>query len=88
MNNDVFLEENNFIIVIEDGFKKHSFNCPVCKLALRNLEDIDSFGLCGACKDCQDYFYWQNKSEWENGWRPKKEEVHEKLNNYYMIREK
>jgi hypothetical protein len=88
MNKDKFIEEKNFIIVIEEGFKKQDFDCPVCKLVFRGLEDIDSFTKFGACVDCQDLFYWPNKIKWENGWRPKKVEVHQKLNNYYMIKEK
>lgn len=85
---DNVIEEKNFIIVIEEGFKKQSFDCPVCKLVIRDLEDVNSFNFCKSCKDCQDFFYWPNKTKWNHGWRPKKEEVHKKLNNYYMIREK
>ncbi len=88
MNKDIVVEEKDFIIVIEEGFKKQPFDCPVCKLVIRDLEDVNSYAMCKACKDCQDYFYWPNKKAWENGWRPKKTQVHEKLNNYYMIREK
>tara|TARA_R110001592_G_scaffold188358_6_gene433586 strand:+ start:11609 stop:11875 length:267 start_codon:yes stop_codon:yes gene_type:complete len=88
MNKDIIVEEKNILIVIEDGFKKVTFDCPVCKMAFRGLEDMTSFEYCGSCKDCQDYFYWPNKSNWDQGWRPKKEVVHDKLNNYYMIKEK
>ena len=88
MNDDVIIEDDKFIIVIENGFKKQQFDCPVCKLALRNIVDVNSFKLCGACKDCQDFFYWPNKLKWEEGWRPKKQEVHKKFNNYFMIKEK
>lgn len=82
------VEEKNIVIIIEDGFQKKPFDCSVCKLSLKDVEDVRSYDFCKACKDCQDFFYWPNKSLWDSGWRPKKEEVHQKLNNYYMIKEK
>ncbi len=80
--------EKEFDIIIENGFKKAKFDCPVCKLVLTGLEDVESMENYGACQDCQQFFYWPNKERWNRGWRPKKEQVHEKLNNYYIVKEK
>ena len=80
--------EKEFDIIIEPGFKKAKFDCPVCKLALAGLEDVESVENYGACCDCTQFFYWPNKDRWKSGWRPKKEQVHRKLNNYYVVKEK
>ena len=87
-SNDRIIEKKDFIIIIDKGFEKQNFDCPVCKLCIRGLEDLESIEAYGMCKDCQEEFYWTNKIKWENGWRPKKEEINEKLNNYYLIRRK
>lgn len=88
MADQVIIEKKDFNIVIDEGFQATKFDCPVCKLVLRDLEDVEALETCGACFDCQDYFYWSNLDKWKNGWRPKKEEVHKKLNNYYIVKEK
>ena len=88
MGNTKIIEKPDFDIVIDENFTKMKFDCPVCKLVLRGLEDVESVQSYGLCVDCQDYFYWPNLDKWKNGWRPKKEEVHEKLNNYYIVKEK
>ena len=82
------IQKKHFDIVIEDGFKKLNFDCPVCKLVLRGLEDVESVQAYGVCTDSQDLFYWPNLEKWNEGWRPKKEEVYAKLNNYYVVKEK
>jgi hypothetical protein len=87
MDNKV-IRKKGFDIVIEEGFEKLKFDCPLCKLALRGLEDVESVQNHGVCTDCQDLFYWPNLEKWKNGWRPKKEEVYSKLNNYYIVKEK
>ncbi len=88
MDSSRIIEKKDFDIVIDSDFKKMKFDCPVCKLILRDLEDVESTESFGMCVDCQDYFYWPNLEKWKNGWRPKKEEIHKKLNNYYEVKEK
>jgi len=81
---DYFVEETrNIVVVIEPEYKSSDFNCPVCKLIIRGLEDVESIDNYACCTDCQDFFYWPNREKWLKGWRPKKEEVQNKLNNYY-----
>jgi len=82
------IEKKDFNIVIDTDFKRMKFDCPICNLVLRGLEDVESIEGFGMCTDCQDFFYWPNFEKWKNGWRPKKEEVHKKLNNYYIVKEK
>jgi len=88
MDNTTVIEKKYFDIVIDDDFKRMKFDCPVCKLVLRDLEDVESMQYFKTCTDCQDFFYWPNLKKWNKGWRPKKNEVHEKLNNYYVVKEK
>ncbi len=87
MDNKV-IKKKLFDIVIEEGFVRSKFDCPCCNLVLRGLEDVESVQAFGVCTDCQDYFYWPNLKKWKKGWRPKKEEVYAKLNNYYVVKEK
>ena len=36
------IEKPSFDIVIDGDFKRMKFDCPVCKLVLRDLEDVES----------------------------------------------
>ena len=85
---DKFIEKSDMVIVITEGFEKSVFDCPTCKLVLRGLEDIQAMQKHGACHDCVEFFYWPNIERWKNGWRPKKEDVHKRLDNYYKVKEK
>ena len=84
MDNSKTIEKKDFDIVIDGDFKRMKFDCPVCKLVLRDLEDVESVESYGLCLDCQDHFYWPNLDKWKNGWRPKKADV----NSYISIRRK
>ena len=81
MDDPKIIETNNLIIVIDSGYSSKDFNCQVCGFIIRGLEDVTSVNNYGCCTDCEDYYYWPNKSRWEDGWRPKKEDVQKKLNN-------
>tara|TARA_B100000282_G_scaffold282715_1_gene245753 strand:- start:1386 stop:1649 length:264 start_codon:yes stop_codon:yes gene_type:complete len=85
---DKIITSKDIDIVIEAGFKKNNFDCKVCKLSLSGLQDVESVEAYGMCVDCQELFYWPNMEKCKKGWRPKKEEVHKKLNNYYVVKEK
>ena len=83
MSDSKVTETRELIIVIDDGYQRRDFDCPICQWAIRGLEDVESINSYGCCYDCQDFFYWPNLERWKNGWRPKKEEVRKQLNNYY-----
>ena len=85
MNNKNFIEKPECVIILDDDFSKVDFDCPVCDLALRHYDDVISVKWVGCCEDCQISFYWPNKKEWENGWRPKKEDLRNVLNNYKCL---
>jgi hypothetical protein len=85
---DKIIEKDDMVIVITEGFEKSRFDCPTCRLVLRGLEDIQALQTYGACRDCVEFFYWPNIEKWKNGWRPKKEDVHKRLDNYYKVKGK
>ena len=70
-----YKDKNGLIIITPEKDNKIPSDCSVCKLALRNIEDVISYKKWGCCKLCQEYFAYPNKEEWENGWRPSKEEI-------------
>ncbi len=76
------VETDDCIIVTDESFKTVPFDCPVCNLALRHYGDVISVKTYGCCDDCQLVYYWPNKEEWSQGWRPKKEELTKVANNY------
>ena len=88
MKSEKVIEKRDYIIIIDNSFEKQKFDCPVCKLCIRGLEDIESIDQYKACKDCQENFYWLNQKEWDEGWRPNKEEIYKKLNGHYLIKRK
>ncbi len=82
MDSPKIIEDNGLIIVLDSSYKSSSYNCKVCDLIIRGLEDVIAINNYGCCSDCEDYFYWPNKERWAEGWRPKKEDILKKLDNY------
>ena len=75
------LESNGVLIVIDASYSSADFDCSVCGLIINGLEDVTSVNNYGCCSDCEEYYYWPNKKQWKLGWRPKKQDVQQKLNN-------
>ena len=50
--------------------------------------DFEKDGEYECCHKCYLQFAESRREEWKNGWRPKKEEVHKKFNNYFKTKEK
>tara|TARA_B100000424_G_C22630504_1_gene349478 strand:- start:314 stop:574 length:261 start_codon:yes stop_codon:yes gene_type:complete len=65
-------------------FKKERFYCEVCNFPLISREDFEKDTGYDCCQECFLTFAESRKSEWKNGWRPKKEVV----NSYISIRRK
>ena len=81
MDKPKIINAKNLVIVIDSGYSSEDFNCRVCGLIIRGLEDVMSVNNYGCWSDFEDCYYWPNKTRWESGWRPKKEDVQKKLNN-------
>ena len=48
--------------------------CSVCGFLMRGMEDISSHEEHGCCRDCAYKWAEPNRTKWENGWRPTKNE--------------
>lgn len=53
--------------------------CPLCSLLFSDKGDVISWHQYGCCSTCRDFFMYPNRTKWDNGWRPHKEEVDELL---------
>mgnify|MGYP001370038576 CR=1 FL=1 len=45
-------------------------DCPVCKIMLITVEDIQSFKRVECCEKCELMYYYPNREKWKKGWRP------------------
>jgi hypothetical protein len=45
-------------------------DCPVCKIMLVTVEDIQSFKRVECCEKCELIHYYPNREKWKKGWRP------------------
>ena len=64
--------------------KKERFYCEVCNFPLTTREDFEKNENYDCCHSCYLEFAEARRSEWKNGWRPKKSVV----NSYISIRRK
>lgn len=49
--------------------------CPVCNFVMNSASDVEAFEIAKCCDEC--YIKWAQarKKDWEEGWRPAKEEI-------------
>lgn len=74
--------ENGFVMIRPKGFTTPvPFNCDNCGCLLRSHEDEYEWNKNGVCKWCSVTWVYKNKSKWESGWRPSKEQVDAQLKN-------
>ena len=60
----------NVVVVIPDGYKPETKDCPVCNKAFRDLEDYMCYKKWECCTDCDNNYRYPNKERWNSGWRP------------------
>jgi len=70
-----YTENKDLIIIKPKNINIVPADCPVCNLAMRNLQDVLKFKSWNCCEICYLYFAYPNKEKWKNGWRPAKEEI-------------
>ena len=61
---------NKIIVIVPEGHKPESKDCPICNLALSDKEDVINFRVYGCCKTCDVKYRYPNREKWEEGWRP------------------
>jgi len=45
-------------------------DCPVCKIMMVTIEDVQAFKRVECCEECELMYYYPNKDKWAKGWRP------------------
>ena len=71
----IYITKDDLIIIKPKIHNIVPADCPICKLAIRNLNDVIVYKTWGCCGICCEHFAYPNKEIWENGWRPSKEEI-------------
>ena len=66
--------ENILLYGFEDH-EPHPFDCPVCKLAMRDARDRSSFESLQCCYECKESFYYLHSEGWLKGERPDDEDL-------------
>ena len=61
---------NKVVIIVSEDHKTELKDCPICKLAFSNKEDVINFRIYGCCKACDIKYREPNREKWEEGWRP------------------
>jgi hypothetical protein len=61
---------NSAVFKRQKNIETIPLDCPVCKLMLVTVEDINSYREVSACDNCKLVHYYPNKEKWEEGWRP------------------
>lgn len=61
---------NNIIVVVPDDYEPAPKDCPICRLAFRDVKDVIMFKNHGCCTTCNEIHRYPNREKWENGWRP------------------
>jgi len=73
---------NNKVIFINKSDEKDDFFCKICKYPLISKDDFSLNKEFNCCHNCYLKFIECRKKDWENGWRPTKED----LSNYLKER--
>lgn len=67
------------IIVPRDNSNRIPLDCPVCKQLMSTHEDSISFRDFSCCTECETVWAYQNKSRWQEGWRPSPDAISKEL---------
>ncbi len=79
MSNTVYERKDGLLIVKPDNYSSDPLDCSVCGLALRHREDIIEHRNFGCCLECSLEFRQPNKKKWDEGWRPNRKEVIDRI---------
>ena len=76
-NREYKKDGSEFLLIKTGEFSsgKVPFDCPVCKVLMRDRNDSISFQMFGSCRDCMYEIVYPNKTKWMEGWRPSEEEL-------------
>ena len=71
------INKRQHAIIFEDNIDERAvpIDCPLCKLLMKDADDVSSFMRSFVCKECEDAWADPNREKWLDGWRPSKEKV-------------
>jgi hypothetical protein len=52
-----------------------SFFCPVCEFMIETRKDSSYIMSTGCCENCATYFAEPRRKQWQEGWRPSRDEL-------------
>ena len=59
--------------------------CPVCTTVMVGKNDPSYYKLFECCEDCGMDWAEKNREKWRQGWRPKKTEIKEQIENRRLL---
>ena len=73
------LKKEGYFVIVPSSYdfknKTMPIFCEVCKCRFANKDDESAFDKFGCCSPCADQWAYSNKENWDNGWRPSKEQI-------------
>lgn len=66
---------NSKIVLLGDA---QPIECPVCRVLLRDREDVKSVHKEDACSECVINFKYLYSTKWASGWRPSVDDARKK----------
>ena len=70
-------EGSDFLLIKTGNFDDGiiPFDCPVCKVLMRDRNDSIAYQIFSCCRDCMYEIAYPNKAVWLDCWRPSEEEL-------------
>jgi hypothetical protein len=75
----VSVKRKNYLIVKDTKDKATPLSCKLCKILMKDADDVSSFMRSAVCRECEEKWFNPNRSAWEKGWRPDRQEIKEYL---------
>ncbi len=75
MSNTTYERKDGLLIIKPHNYICESTDCNVCGFAIRHQEELVEHKKFGCCLDCSLMFRYPNQKKWEEGWRPKRKDV-------------
>lgn len=73
------------IIIPKDNFDYTSLYCDLCHNLLCSEHDEKAYEKFKCCDNCLNYLVLPNKSKWDSGWKPSKEDIEKIATQIFVI---
>lgn len=71
-------ESGFFVIKPREPHAGQPLFCPLCDALMNGIYDTDAWEKFQCCDSCASRWAYQNKEEWQKGWRPSAEQIKNK----------